>query len=248
MTDDRKIVIIGAGPAGLTAAYVLNKRGVPSTVLESDTVVGGISRTATADGWRFDIGGHRFFTKVQPVEDLWFEILGPDELPEAAAAQPHLLPGQVLRLPDLGDERAEEPRADRSGALRRFVPLGAGPPAEGQVDARGLRRLALRVALVRALLQDPEREGLGRPVHGDPGRLGRAAHQEPLALPRGVGGAQAQVGARQGVEVEAGHEPDRGVQLPEVRPRDDVGALRRARHRAGHQDHVRRDGHEGRAP
>jgi protoporphyrinogen oxidase len=78
MTDDRKIVIIGAGPAGLTAAYVLNKRGVPSTVLESDTVVGGISRTATADGWRFDIGGHRFFTKVQPVEDLWFEILGPD--------------------------------------------------------------------------------------------------------------------------------------------------------------------------
>ena len=79
MTDDRKIVIIGAGPAGLTAAYVLNKRGVQSTVLESDTVVGGISRTATADGWRFDIGGHRFFTKVQPVEDLWFEILGPDD-------------------------------------------------------------------------------------------------------------------------------------------------------------------------
>jgi protoporphyrinogen oxidase len=78
MTDDHNIVIIGAGPAGLTAAYVLNKRGVPSTVLESDTVVGGISRTATADGWRFDIGGHRFFTKVQPVEDLWFEILGPD--------------------------------------------------------------------------------------------------------------------------------------------------------------------------
>ena len=78
MTDDRKIVIIGAGPAGLTAAYVLNKRGVPSTVLESDTVVGGISRTATAGGWRFDIGGHRFFTKVQPVEDLWFEILGPE--------------------------------------------------------------------------------------------------------------------------------------------------------------------------
>ena len=79
MTDDHQIVIIGAGPAGLTAAYVLNKRGVRSTVLESDTVVGGISRTATADGWRFDIGGHRFFTKVQQVEDVWFEILGPDD-------------------------------------------------------------------------------------------------------------------------------------------------------------------------
>jgi protoporphyrinogen oxidase len=73
------VVIIGAGPAGLTAAYMLNKRGVTSTVLEADTVVGGISRTAERDGWRFDIGGHRFFTKVQPVEDLWFEILGPDD-------------------------------------------------------------------------------------------------------------------------------------------------------------------------
>jgi protoporphyrinogen oxidase len=73
------VVIVGAGPAGLTAAYMLNKRGVTSTVLEADTVVGGISRTAERDGWRFDIGGHRFFTKVQPVEDLWFEILGPDD-------------------------------------------------------------------------------------------------------------------------------------------------------------------------
>ncbi len=73
------VVIIGAGPAGLTAAYQLSKRGVTSTVLESDDVVGGISRTAVRDGWRFDIGGHRFFTKVTPVEELWFEILGPDD-------------------------------------------------------------------------------------------------------------------------------------------------------------------------
>jgi protoporphyrinogen oxidase len=76
---DHQIVIIGAGPAGLTAAYMLHKRGVSSTILEADDVVGGISRTAMRDGWRFDIGGHRFFTKVKPVEDFWFEILGPDE-------------------------------------------------------------------------------------------------------------------------------------------------------------------------
>ena len=68
-------VIIGAGPAGLTAAYQLHKHGVSSTVLEADSVVGGISRTAERDGWRFDIGGHRFFTKVKPVEELWHEIL-----------------------------------------------------------------------------------------------------------------------------------------------------------------------------
>jgi protoporphyrinogen oxidase len=75
----RDVVVIGAGPAGLTAAYMLTKRGVASTVLEADTVVGGISRTAVRDGWRFDIGGHRFFTKVKPVNDLWFEILGEGE-------------------------------------------------------------------------------------------------------------------------------------------------------------------------
>jgi protoporphyrinogen oxidase len=72
------VVIIGAGPAGLTAAYELARRGRRSTVLEGDTVVGGISRTVERDGWRFDIGGHRFFTKVKPVEDFWHEIL-PDE-------------------------------------------------------------------------------------------------------------------------------------------------------------------------
>jgi protoporphyrinogen oxidase len=74
-----EVVIIGAGPAGLTAAYQLTKRGVAATVLESDNVVGGISRTAERDGWRFDIGGHRFFTKVQAVEDLWHEILPPED-------------------------------------------------------------------------------------------------------------------------------------------------------------------------
>ena len=73
------VVIIGAGPAGLTAAYELAVRyGITSTVLESDSVVGGISRTVERDGWRFDIGGHRFFTKVKEVDDFWHEVL-PDE-------------------------------------------------------------------------------------------------------------------------------------------------------------------------
>jgi protoporphyrinogen oxidase len=72
---DAHVVVIGAGPAGLTAAYALTKAGEPVTVLESDTVVGGISRTVERDGWRFDIGGHRFFTKVPAVEELWHEIL-----------------------------------------------------------------------------------------------------------------------------------------------------------------------------
>lgn len=72
------VVVIGAGPAGLTAAYELVKRGRAVTVLEASDQIGGISRTEVQDGWRFDIGGHRFFTKVPEVEALWHEIL-PDE-------------------------------------------------------------------------------------------------------------------------------------------------------------------------
>jgi len=72
------VVVVGAGPAGLTAAYQLVKAGDDVIVAEADSVVGGISRTVERDGWRFDIGGHRFFTKVAPVEELWHEIL-PDE-------------------------------------------------------------------------------------------------------------------------------------------------------------------------
>ncbi len=71
----KKVVIIGAGPSGLTAAYELCKVGVKSVVLEKDEVVGGISRTVNYRGYLFDIGGHRFFTKVKAVDDLWREIL-----------------------------------------------------------------------------------------------------------------------------------------------------------------------------
>jgi protoporphyrinogen oxidase len=73
-----RVVIIGAGPAGLTAAYLLARDGVKVAVLEADDVVGGIARTVQYKGYRFDIGGHRFFTKVAPVESLWNEILGPE--------------------------------------------------------------------------------------------------------------------------------------------------------------------------
>ncbi len=75
------VAIIGAGPAGLTAAYLLSKNNVPVTVLEADPVyVGGISRTATYKGFHFDIGGHRFFSKSKAVEDFWMEILPNDML------------------------------------------------------------------------------------------------------------------------------------------------------------------------
>lgn len=76
----KKVVIIGAGPAGLTAAYELCKARIESVVLEKDNIVGGLARTVNYNGYYFDMGGHRFFTKVKVVEDMWHEVLGEDFL------------------------------------------------------------------------------------------------------------------------------------------------------------------------
>jgi protoporphyrinogen oxidase len=72
--------ILGGGPAGLTAAYMLGRRGRPAAVFEADGTVGGIAKTIEFNGYRFDLGGHRFFTKLQPVQRLWEEMLGSELL------------------------------------------------------------------------------------------------------------------------------------------------------------------------
>lgn len=76
----KTVVVIGGGPAGLTAAYELARAGVKPIVLEMGARVGGIARTEVFDGYRMDIGGHRFFTKVPEVEAFWHEVLGADFL------------------------------------------------------------------------------------------------------------------------------------------------------------------------
>ena len=73
-----RCVIIGAGPAGLTAAYELALMSVDSVVLEQDDVVGGLARTVEHHGYRFDIGGHRFFTRVPLISAWWEQMLGDD--------------------------------------------------------------------------------------------------------------------------------------------------------------------------
>lgn len=75
------VAVIGAGPAGLAAAYELTRRGVPVIVFEQDGRIGGLAQTIEHKGFRFDIGGHRFFTKQKSVLDLWRSLLG-DELLE----------------------------------------------------------------------------------------------------------------------------------------------------------------------
>ena len=76
---EQPTLILGAGPAGLTAGYLLAKKGLPVIIFEAEDQVGGIAKTEVRDGpggkYRFDLGGHRFFTKVKEVDDLWHEIM-----------------------------------------------------------------------------------------------------------------------------------------------------------------------------
>ena len=76
--DKKSAVIIGAGPAGLTAGYEFIKQGIGPLVLERSGTVGGISRTESYKGFHFDIGGHRFFSKNDDINRIWQEMLGSD--------------------------------------------------------------------------------------------------------------------------------------------------------------------------
>ena len=73
-------LVLGAGPAGLTAGYLLERAGRDVLVLEAEDQVGGLAKTVEIDGYRFDLGGHRFFTKSVEVDTLWHEILGEEFL------------------------------------------------------------------------------------------------------------------------------------------------------------------------
>ena len=79
-SDSIGTAILGGGPAGLTAAHILGRRGRPGVVFEADGRVGGIAKTIEFNGYRFDLGGHRFFTKLEPVQRMWEETLGDEFL------------------------------------------------------------------------------------------------------------------------------------------------------------------------
>jgi protoporphyrinogen oxidase len=89
LPEKEEVIIIGAGPAGLTAAYALVKRGVRPLLLEKAATIGGLARTETYRGYRFDIGGHRFFTKNEQIERLWKHILGKDFLKVSRLSRIH---------------------------------------------------------------------------------------------------------------------------------------------------------------
>jgi protoporphyrinogen oxidase len=78
--DSIGFAVLGGGPAGLTGAYALGLRGLRVEVFEADRQVGGIAKTVEVDGYRFDLGGHRFFTKLKQIEALWVDVLGEELL------------------------------------------------------------------------------------------------------------------------------------------------------------------------
>ena len=78
--SQRHVVIIGAGPAGLTAAREIARRGLRPILVEKGAMVGGLARTESYKGFHFDMGGHRFFTKVAEVNKIWHEVLGDEFL------------------------------------------------------------------------------------------------------------------------------------------------------------------------
>ena len=102
MDASRTPLIIGAGPAGLTAALALAKRGVRARVYEASGDVGGLARTAGDNGWRVDAGGHRFFTRSEEVLDLWKSLLPPDQWISVQRSSAMLVDGHYVQYPLVG--------------------------------------------------------------------------------------------------------------------------------------------------
>ncbi|QZY47761.1 NAD(P)/FAD-dependent oxidoreductase [Mycolicibacterium austroafricanum] len=102
MTSPRSPLIIGAGPAGLTAALELMNRGVTPRLYEASAEVGGLARTPTDGDWRIDPGGHRFFTRNEDIMDLWKCLLPHDQWLVVGRRSAMLVGGHYVRYPLLG--------------------------------------------------------------------------------------------------------------------------------------------------
>ena len=115
MSNKKTAIIIGAGPAGLTAAYCLLKEtDITPIILEEESFVGGISRTVEHNGNRMDIGGHRFFTKNAQVNALWDEMMPR----QGAPAKDDIILGNEKPLLEGGPDPEAE---DRVMLIRRRV-------------------------------------------------------------------------------------------------------------------------------
>ena len=141
--DQGPVVVVGAGAAGLAAALLLARAGRPVVVAEQADGVGGLARTVERDGYRFDLGGHRFFTQVPEVRALWEEMLGPDLLVRRRRSRV-LFHGRAFDYP-LGAGEAGYPVVwwDPSRLALEVEPPAAGANVPGIVAIVGLAVLLL---------------------------------------------------------------------------------------------------------
>ena len=177
MTADFEVFVIGAGPAGLTAAYCLTKQMPSVAVIERDPVyVGGISRTVRYKDFMFDIGGHRFFSKAKEVVDLWQEIL-PDDFIERPRLSRIFYGGKFYSYPLNAFEALANLGIVKQRGLHAVVCLCQDVPDPERSHLPRLDPQPVRRTAVLDLLQDLHREGVGHVVRRDFRRLGGAAHQ-----------------------------------------------------------------------
>ena len=225
-----KVVIIGAGPAGLTAGYLLAKSDVDVVVLEADAVyVGGISRTATYKGFHFDIGGHRFFSKSKAVEDLWTEILPNDMLTRPRSSR-IFYGGKFFSYPLKPIEALLKLGIFKSilcvlsWLKARVFPLRNPRNFEEWVSNQFGKRLF-------NVLQKLHRKSLGDELQGDFRRLGSATDQRPFVRQRNQ--ERACPAALQRRPEQSDQDADQFVPLSPARARHDVGGLPGGHRRPG---------------
>ena len=185
-------------------------------VLESSEQVGGIARTQVRDGYRFDLGGHRFFTKVKEVDDLWHEIMKEEFLKRPRKSRIYWN-DKFLEYPLQGMDVIKKLGPVELTPLPGLLPVGGGQAQGPRGHVRGVGLQPLRQAALPPLLQDLHREAVGRLGDRDPRRVGGPADQGPVVLLRRQGGVLRQRGQQDQVA-------DLRVQLPPLRPRPDVGA------------------------
>ena len=218
------VAIIGAGPAGLTAGYLLAKNDVDVTVLELDPVyVGGISRTARYKGFHFDIGGHRFFSKSKAVDDFWNEIL-PDDMLNRPRSSRIFYGGKFFAYPLKPFEALMKLGVVTSDPLRFLLVARAPFPGGESAELSGLGDEPIRPPALQHLLQELHRKGLGHELPRDLGRLGGAADQRLVVRQRDQERAPAAAPAAR--QEQGDQDADQFVPLSAKRPGHDVGSVR----------------------
>jgi protoporphyrinogen oxidase len=143
---ERPVAVLGGGPAGLTAGYLLARQGKPVIVFEAEDQVGGLAKTEVRDGFRFDLGGHRFFTKSKEVDDLWHEVMKEEFLKRPRMSRIYWK-GKFLNYPLDGMDVVKKlgplelVRSGLSYAWAKAKPKGAEENVEEWVSNRFGKRL-----------------------------------------------------------------------------------------------------------